>query len=100
MADQQQRHAQARLQLLEQLEDLQLHGDVQSGGRFIGNQQLRLVGQGHGNHHPLALATGQLMGQGLETLVRFGNTHQLQQFQGAPGGHFAGQALCAGRALR
>jgi hypothetical protein len=51
MADQQQRHAQARLQFLEQVEDLQLHGHVQRRGRLVGNQQFRLVGQGHGDHH-------------------------------------------------
>lgn len=56
VADQQQRHAQACLQGLEQLEDLQLHGDVQRRGRFVGDQQVRLVGQGHGNHHTLPLA--------------------------------------------
>ena len=93
VADQQQGHAQPRLQLLEQFQDLQLHGDIQRRGRLVGNQQLRLVGQGHGDHHPLALAAGQLMGQGLEAFVRFGDTHQLQQFQRALGGDRAGQAL-------
>ncbi|MCY1431059.1 hypothetical protein D9M71_470200 [compost metagenome] len=56
MTDEQQGHPQARLQRLEQFENLQLHGDVQRRGRLVGNQQLRLVGQGHGNHYPLPLA--------------------------------------------
>lgn len=43
VADQQQRHAQPRLQFLEQFEDLQLHGNVQRRGRFIGDQQFRLL---------------------------------------------------------
>ena len=55
VADQQDRHAQAHLQVLEQFEDLQLHGDVQGGGGLVGNQQFWLVGQGHGDHHALAL---------------------------------------------
>ncbi|MNJ82505.1 hypothetical protein D3C77_819580 [compost metagenome] len=56
MADQQQGHPQARLERLEQFEDLQLDGHVQGGGRFVGDQQLRFVGQGHGDHDTLALA--------------------------------------------
>ncbi|MNY80867.1 hypothetical protein D3C86_2221160 [compost metagenome] len=55
VADQQQGHAQAGLQRFEQFEDLQLHGDVQRRGRFVGDQQLGLVGQGHGDHHTLPL---------------------------------------------
>ena len=93
VADQQQRHAQPRLQLLEQFQNLQLYGDVEGGGRLVGDQQLRLVGQGHGDHYPLALAAGQLVGQCLEAFVRFGDTHQFQQLQRALGGDLAGQAL-------
>ncbi|MNH27185.1 hypothetical protein D3C79_872840 [compost metagenome] len=37
MTNQQQRHAQACLQRLEQFKDLQLDGDVQCRGRFVGN---------------------------------------------------------------
>ncbi len=93
VADQQQRHAQARLQFLEQLQDLQLHGDVECRGRFVGDQQFRLIGQGHGDHHPLALAAGQLVGQRLEAFVGLGDAHQFQQLQGAFGGHLAGKPL-------
>ena len=55
MADQQQCHAQFGLQLLQQIEDGLLHGNVQCGGGLVRDQQFRLVGQGHGNHHPLPL---------------------------------------------
>ena len=37
-----------------------LNGNVQSGGRFVGNQELGLGGYGHGNHGALALAAGKL----------------------------------------
>ncbi|MNQ36143.1 hypothetical protein D3C85_496580 [compost metagenome] len=93
VADQQQRHAQAGLQFLEQFEDFQLNGHVQRGGRLVGDQQFRLVGQGHGDHHPLTLAAGQFVGQGLEALVRLGDADHLQQFQGAFGRDLAAQAL-------
>ena len=40
----------------EQLENAGLHGYVESRRRFVGDEQVRLVGQGHGDHHALALA--------------------------------------------
>nr|GFD31762.1 hypothetical protein [Tanacetum cinerariifolium] len=64
VADQQQRHPQPRLQRFQQLQDLYLHGHVQRGGGLVSNQQVGFVGQRHGNHHPLPLTSGQLMGIG------------------------------------
>ncbi len=93
VADQQQRHAQPRLQCFEQFENLQLHRHVEGRGRLVGDQQLGLVGQRHGDHHPLALAAGQFVGQSLEAFVRFGNAHQFEQFQGATGRDFAREPL-------
>ncbi|MCY1272479.1 hypothetical protein D9M70_210610 [compost metagenome] len=99
VADKQQRHAQSGLQFLEQLKDFQLHGDVQRRSGFVGDQQLRLVGQRHGDHHPLPLSAGKLVGIGLQPLVRVRNADQLQQVQGALGGGLAGQALVQGEHL-
>ena len=48
--------AQTRLQVLEQFENLQLHGNVQRRRRLVSDQQFRLVGQRHGNHHALTLS--------------------------------------------
>ena len=61
MGDQQQRHAEFLLQVLEKLEDLRLHRDVERRRRLIGDEQVGIVGERHGDHHPLALAAGQLM---------------------------------------
>ena len=44
--DQHDRHAEALLQLAEQVEDLRLDGDVERGGRLVGDQQLGIAGQG------------------------------------------------------
>lgn len=65
VADQQQRHAQPRLQLLEQFQNLQLYGDVEGGGR--GLPAINSSGSlAKAMAITLALAAGQLMGQGLE----------------------------------
>ena len=83
MGDQQHRHAETLLQLLEQLQDLRLDGDVERGGRLVGDQQVRLVGERHRDHHPLALAAGQLMGIGVQALLGLLQAHQVQQLEGA-----------------
>ena len=54
--DQDDRHAGLLLQVAQQVEDLRLHGDVERGGRLVGDQQVGLAGQRHGDHHALAHA--------------------------------------------
>ena len=63
------------------LQDLRLHGDVERGGRLVGDQQVRLVGERHGDHHALALAAGQLVRIALEPPGRIGNADLGQQFE-------------------
>ena len=58
MGDEQERHALGLLDIGEQGEDLRLDGDVQRGRRLVGDQQVRPVGQRHGDHHTLALSAG------------------------------------------
>ncbi len=65
----------------QQFEDLRLHGDVERGRRLVGDQQLRPVGERHGDHHALALAAGQLMRIGLQPLFRLADADLVQQFQ-------------------
>jgi hypothetical protein len=50
------------LELAHQAQDLGLNGHVQGRGGLIGDQQVRLAGHGHGDHHPLALPAGGAMG--------------------------------------
>ena len=61
VGDEQHGHAELGLQFLQQLQDLRLNGHVQRGGRFVGDQQVRVVGERHGDHHALALTAGQLV---------------------------------------
>ena len=58
------------LQRPQQLEDGLLHGDIESRGWLIGNEDIRLVGQGHGYHHPLLLSAADLVGVAVENLLR------------------------------
>ena len=81
VGDQQQRHAEAALQALQQLQDLGLDGDVERRGRLVGDQEVGLVGQRHGDHHPLALAAGQLVRIGVQPLLRVRQADQAQQLQ-------------------
>ena len=49
------------LQVAHQVEDLRLDGHVERRGRLVGDQQLRVAGQRHRDHHPLAHAAGELV---------------------------------------
>ena len=51
----------ALLQLQHQVEDLRLDGDVERGGRLVGDQQGRIAGERRGDHHALAHAAGELV---------------------------------------
>ena len=77
--DQQDRHAEPRLQLLQQLQDLRLDGDVEGGGRLVGDQDVGLVRQRHGDHHALPLAARELVRVGAEPRLGVGDLHQPQQ---------------------
>jgi hypothetical protein len=62
VGDQQQGQPELAPQLRQQGEDLGLDHHVQGGGGLVGDQQAGRAGQGHGDHHPLALAPRQLVG--------------------------------------
>ena len=91
MGDQQHRHAETLLQVLQQLEDLRLDRDVQRRGRLVRDQQVGLVGECHRDHDALPLPAGQLVRIGLQPLLRIAQADQAQQFDGAVprcrGGH-------------
>ena len=57
-------HGHGTLPLLggQEVEDLGLHRDVETGGGLVGQQQLGAAGQGDGDHDPLAHAARQLVG--------------------------------------
>ena len=59
--DQQHGHAVVALQITQQIENLATQAHVERGRRLVGQQQLRLAGQRHGDHGALALAATQLV---------------------------------------
>ena len=61
MGDQDHRHAVLGLEILDQVEDLRLHGDVERRRRLVGDQHVGAVGERHGDHHALALAARHLV---------------------------------------
>jgi oligopeptide/dipeptide ABC transporter ATP-binding protein len=66
-------------QLLHFGQNLRLDGDVQRGGRFVGDDEVRPVQHGNGNGHALAHAAGQLMRVGQQAFLGAGNAHHAQR---------------------
>ena len=71
--DQQNRHAVFVLQAVEQIQYLAAQRHIQRGGRLVGQQELGLTSQGHGNHGALSLHTGELVRVAVDASLRFGD---------------------------
>ena len=93
VGDEQHRHAHAPLQVLQQREDLRLHGDVERGRRLVGDQKVWLVGERHGDHDALALAAGKLVRIAGKPRLRLGNADLGQKIERARARSRAGDAL-------
>ena len=61
MRDDDQRDIELARQVLHQFEDLRLDGDVERGGRLVGDDELRIAGEPDRDHHALAHAAGELV---------------------------------------
>ena len=70
VGDQDQAHVVLALQLREQVHDLGLHGDVERGGRLVGDDQVGLQGHRHGDHDALAHTAGELVRVVADPLAR------------------------------
>ena len=78
VGDQQQPQPALALQVLEQGQDLCLDGDVQRGGRLVGDEEVRLGRQRHRDHDPLLLAAGQPERVLVDAAFGFGDAHAAQ----------------------
>ena len=90
VGDEDERHALAALQADEQVEDLFLDGDVQRGGGFVGDEEARIAGDGHGDHDALIHAAGELMREGAEAGGGSGDADLVEEFDDAGADAVAG----------
>ena len=68
--------------LAQQVENLRLNGDVQRGRRLVGDDELRVAGQRHRNHHALPHTAGQLVRIALIHLRRARDADKVEHFDG------------------
>jgi hypothetical protein len=90
VGDDDQRDAEAPRQILHQLEDLGLDGDVEGGRGLVGDDQLGVAGEPDGDHHALAHAAGELVRVLAEAALGIGQADELQEFDGARPGVLPG----------
>jgi hypothetical protein len=61
VSDEEKSQAHVAAELIEQFEDLFLDGDIKGGGGLVGDEQLGIGGESHGDHDALAKSAGELM---------------------------------------
>ncbi len=83
----------------EKVEDLRLDGDVERGRRLVGDEQLRIAGDRHGDHDALVHAAGELVREGGEPALGRGNADLLEQLDRAPPRRLAVHALMQAQRL-
>ena len=81
--DDDQRDVELARQVLHQLQDLRLDGDVERGGRLVGDDELGIAGEPDRDHHALAHAAGELVRILVEPAFGVGDADELQQLDGA-----------------
>ena len=81
MGDEQKPHAHLVFQILQQVEDLGLNGHVERRRRLVRDQDVGLVGQCHGDHHPLPLPPRKLVRIGIHAAFGVVDADLLEQFQ-------------------
>ena len=79
VTDEDQRHAEIADELVEQVEDLALHRDVERRRGFVRDEQGRPARERDGDADPLALSARQFMREGGEPPARLGDPHAVEQ---------------------
>ena len=79
----------------EQFENLRLDGDVERSGGLVGDEQLRPVDDGHGDHDALAHAAGELMRIVARAASGIGNGDIVHGVDGALPGFASSRWSCA-----
>ena len=78
MADEQCGKTELFLDVLEQLQHLCLHGNVEGRGRLVGDQEVGLGDEHHRDHDPLAHAARDLVGVEIVDAERVADPHRRQ----------------------
>ena len=73
MGDEHDRGSRLIAQVTQQVEDLCLDGDVESGRRLVGDDELGTEGERHGDDDALLLSTGELVRVVIEAALRIGD---------------------------
>jgi hypothetical protein len=97
--DEQDAEAELLLDAGQQPQDLRLDGDVERGGRLVGDEEFRVAHQRHGDHHALAQPAGELVRILPEPQARRGDADAAQQLGGAVHGLGARRAAVAAQHL-
>ena len=92
MGDEEHREAPLRLEASEKLEDSGLEGGVESGRGLIGDDELGIAGDGHGDEDALLHPSAELVGIVLRALSRLGNAHLGEELDGPRAGSAAAEA--------
>ena len=80
MSDEEKRHIELFLELSQQFQNLGLDRNVEGGCRFVGDEKVRFVGKGHGDHDPLLLTARELVGKRVETIHGLRKSHETEEF--------------------
>ena len=83
VGDDDDRHAEPAGEVLHQLQDLRLDGDVERGGGLVRDQELGIAGKPDGDHHALAHTARQLMRVLRQAARRVRYADQGEQLDGA-----------------
>ena len=98
--DQEQRQAEALLQIAEQIEDLGLNGHIECSRRLVGDEQGWIARQRNRDQGPLAQAAGEVVRIIADASLRIRHAYCRQQLDGAlPGGASARDAVDGERLL-
>ena len=79
VGDEHHRHAEARLQVGEKRQDARLDRDVERRRRLVGDEEIGVVRDRHGDHHALALAARELVRVGRQPAFRVGDAHEVEE---------------------
>ena len=90
MGDEKDGHVELVAELVDEVEDLRLDGDVERRGGLVGDQELGVARERHGDHDALPHAAGHLVREVAGALLGTGDAHDAQHLDGSRPGVLLG----------